>query len=96
VPGANLPVVVYIPGGSFIALNPPMQDELDGAQLAQQVNAIVVTVAYRTNIFGFAAIPGSPTNIGLLDQIEAMRFVSKYIYVRVIVVMRCRKNLTRA
>jgi para-nitrobenzyl esterase len=34
-----------------------------------------VTVTYRVGALGFAAIPGCPPNRGLLDQVEALRWV---------------------
>lgn len=42
-----LPVVVYIPGGSFKAINPPQEIELMGGQLAQNTDSIVISIVYR-------------------------------------------------
>jgi para-nitrobenzyl esterase len=55
----------------------------DGAALAELTDAVVVTTAYRVGPFGWAAHPdmalpengGVEGNFGLLDQIEALRWV---------------------
>ena len=79
--GANLPVVVFIHGGGFTsgAADVPVYD---GARLAKK-GLVVVTINYRLGVFGFLAHPEltaesphhSSGNYGLLDQIEALKWV---------------------
>ncbi|HYL69856.1 MAG TPA: carboxylesterase family protein, partial [Candidatus Dormibacteraeota bacterium] len=79
--GANRPVLVYLYGGGFIggSVAYPLYD---GTKLAAH-GVVVVSVSYRVGILGFLAHPmltaESPHhasgNYGLLDQIEALRWV---------------------
>ncbi len=77
--GHALPIVVWLHGGAF-RLGAGSLGLYNGAQLAAQ-QAIVVTINYRLGPFGFLAHPalrtaGEPgVNHGLLDQIEALRWV---------------------
>jgi para-nitrobenzyl esterase len=68
------PVMVWIPGGAFTTggAGIPMYD---GAQLAKRHGVVVVTVTYRVGALGFAAVPGSTPNRGLLDQVAALTWV---------------------
>lgn len=78
----NLPVVVFVHGGSNVVgySGDPMYD---GRTLAKRAQAVVVTVNYRLGAFGWfdpeQLATGDPEtdsgNFGLLDQIEALRFV---------------------
>ena len=75
-----LPVMVYIPGGGFLASQSPV--ELNGTALANE-GVIVVTTNYRLGPLGFlrytdnnAAIEG---NFGIQDQQQAMRWVKQNI-----------------
>ena len=79
------PVMVWIHGGSN--LNGGGGETLyDGAELARH-GVVVVTINYRLGLFGFMAHPGlvaespnhSAGNYGLLDQIEALRWVRQNI-----------------
>lgn len=79
------PVMVWIHGGSLIsgASSSPFYD---GAQLAKK-GVVLVSINYRLGVFGFLAHPGlsaeSPQhasgNYGLLDQIEALKWVKSNI-----------------
>jgi para-nitrobenzyl esterase len=81
----TLPVLVWIPGGGFVSAS-GSDLRTDGANMAAQ-GAVVVTLNYRAGLFGFLAHPGlsqeSPEgvsgNYGLLDQIEALRWVARNI-----------------
>ncbi|WP_370454511.1 SDR family NAD(P)-dependent oxidoreductase [Salinibacterium sp. dk5596] len=78
-PGESLPVMVFIHGGSYVigAADIPMHDP---AALVAEQRVIVVGVTYRLGLFGFLATPdGHPANLGLLDQIEAFRWVQRNI-----------------
>lgn len=77
----DLPVLVWIHGGSFVwgAGSDPLYD---GAALARR-GAVVVSINYRLGIFGYLAHPelsaespdGVSGNYGLLDQIAALAWV---------------------
>lgn len=81
----NAPVLVWIHGGSltFGYSGSPMYD---ASALAAR-GVIVVTINYRLGVMGFLAHPelsaesphGSSGNYGLLDQIEALRWVQRNI-----------------
>ncbi len=82
---ANLPVIVYIHGGSFREGSGSVA-VYGGSNLAGK-GAIVVTINYRLGPFGFLAHPEltaesehhSSGNYGLLDQIAALRWVNANI-----------------
>ncbi len=81
----KLPVLFYIHGGSLMT-GSSMYESYDGATMAEN-NVIMVTVAYRLGVFGYLALdelqkesPNNTTgNYGLLDQIEALRWVHENI-----------------
>lgn len=76
------PVMVWIHGGRFDA----NRGGQEAAVLARE-GAVVVTINYRLGVLGFLAHPaltkesphGSSGNYGLLDQIEALRWVQRNI-----------------
>ncbi|EDR04100.1 uncharacterized protein LACBIDRAFT_295121 [Laccaria bicolor S238N-H82] len=74
--GSNLPVLVYIHGGA----NWPFDHWIQ-----QSPNVVIVSVYYRLSSFGFLATPAfrdpahGDLNAGFLDQIEALRWVKRYI-----------------
>ena len=70
----NRPVMVWIHGGAFIVgggANPMY----DGSALALGGNVVIVTLNYRLGALGFLNTPGVTANIGMLDQIAALRWV---------------------
>ncbi|KAK8788056.1 hypothetical protein V5799_022165 [Amblyomma americanum] len=71
-----LPVLVYIYGG-FFGWGTSSAFIFNGIFLAARANVVVVTLNYRVNILGFmnASIPDAPGNMGLYDQVEALRWV---------------------
>lgn len=81
----DLPVLVWIHGGSFI-WGAGSEPHHDGAALARR-GAVVVSINYRLGVFGYLAHPGlsaeSPDgvsgNYGLLDQIAALAWVKRNI-----------------
>lgn len=78
-PGEALPVMVWIHGGSYVsgAGDLPIGDPR--ALVAEQ-RVIVVTVTYRLGLFGYLGQEtGRPANLGLLDQLEALRWVQRNI-----------------
>lgn len=82
----NLPVLVYIHGGSNVvgASFDPLY--LDG-NLANNANVIVVTVAYRLGLFGWFAHPALNTgdalrdsgDFALLDLIQSLKFIKNNV-----------------
>lgn len=73
----GLPVLVWIPGGGYMA-GDSSRPEFDGARLAAS-GVVVVSVNYRLGIEGFGQIEGVPANRGLLDQVAALHWVRKNI-----------------
>jgi para-nitrobenzyl esterase len=71
-------VMVWLHGGAFAsgtAAGPAYQ----GAALAARGDVIVVTLNYRVGALGFLHLGGARTNLGLQDQIAALRFVQREI-----------------
>ncbi|HEX8510939.1 MAG TPA: carboxylesterase family protein [Propionibacteriaceae bacterium] len=78
-PGEGLPVLVWFHGGSYTsgAGDMPITDP---AALVAEQRVVVVSVTYRLGIFGFLGDSrGRPANLGLLDQVEALRWVQRNI-----------------
>jgi len=79
------PVIVFIHGGAFTSGSGSVP-VYDGTAMAQK-GVVFVTINYRVGIFGFFSHPelskesASKTsgNYGLLDQIEALKWVQKNI-----------------
>ena len=69
-----LPVMVWIHGGGYII---GTASTYNGTRLARQGGVVVVTINYRLGVFGFLSTEDSamPGNYGLLDQIEALKWV---------------------
>ncbi len=82
---ADLPVVVFIPGGGFVEGSGEVP-VYNGAHLAS-TRLVVVTINYRLGALGFLAYPGltaesphhSSGNYGILDQIAALKWVKENI-----------------
>lgn len=80
------PVMVWIHGGGFINGSGSI-DLYHGAVLSGREEVVVVTLNYRLGALGFLSLPelaqedahGSTGNYGLLDQIEALRWVQRNI-----------------
>jgi para-nitrobenzyl esterase len=77
--GEKLPVMVWIHGGSYTTGSGDLAI-FDPARLVAENRVIAVSVTYRLGLFGFLATPaGRPGNLGLLDQLEAFRWVQRNI-----------------
>jgi para-nitrobenzyl esterase len=82
----KLPVMVWIYGGGFVA-GTTSESRQDASILASQQGVIVVSMNYRLGIFGFFVHPelakesgrNSAGNYGLLDQLEALKWVHENI-----------------
>jgi len=78
-PDEKLPVMVWIHGGSYTTGSGDLAI-FDPTRLVAENRVIVVSVTYRLGLFGFLATPaGRPGNLGLLDQLEAFRWVQRNI-----------------
>ncbi|WP_159041910.1 carboxylesterase family protein, partial [Streptomyces aureus] len=76
--GGRLPVLVWIHGGAY-TFGSSAQPDFDGTVLAR-AGLVVVTFNHRIGFEGFGHVPGGaasghPDNRGLLDQVEALRWV---------------------
>src|SRR5215469_10170018 len=67
------PVMVWIHGGAFANGNSAVR-MYDGYPFARD-GVVLVTINYRLGIDGFALLPGTPPNRGLLDQVAALEWV---------------------
>lgn len=74
---ARLPVMVWIHGGGFEA-GSPASPWYDGRAFNRD-GIVTVTISYRLGFDGFGWIPDAPHNRGLLDQLEALRWVQRNI-----------------
>ena len=73
-PGASgLPVMVWIHGGAFANGNSAIP-LYDGHAFARD-GIVLVSMNYRLGVDGFALLPGTPANRGLLDQVAALEWV---------------------
>ncbi|MBR1691991.1 MAG: carboxylesterase family protein [Lachnospiraceae bacterium] len=81
----DVPVLVYIHGGSLMT-GQTYYSEYNGETLAQK-GIIVVNLAYRLGVFGYLATEelaaespnGTTGNYGLLDQIQALKWIHENI-----------------
>lgn len=76
--GQKLPVMAYLHGGAYVSGGA----DLDCYQPTGLVErgVVGVNISYRLGVFGFQPIPDiAPANLGLLDQVEALRWIKKNI-----------------
>jgi para-nitrobenzyl esterase len=80
--GARRPVLVWIHGGAFV-MGAGSAILYQGAGLARRGDVVVVTINYRLGALGFLALgdvaPGFDANLGLRDQLAALRWVRENI-----------------
>jgi para-nitrobenzyl esterase len=84
-PAGKAPVIVWIHGGSLVA-GSSKERLYDGSALAAE-GVVVVSINYRLGVLGWLAHPdlsaespaGISGNYGLMDQIEALRWVQRNI-----------------
>uniref|UniRef100_UPI0037E90D69 cocaine esterase n=1 Tax=Semicossyphus pulcher TaxID=241346 RepID=UPI0037E90D69 len=76
---AKLPVMVWIHGGGFVMGSASMSD---GSALAAYEDVVVVLIQYRLGILGFLSTGDEHLsgNFGLLDQVEALRWIQQHIH----------------
>ncbi|KAF5349354.1 hypothetical protein D9758_011781 [Tetrapyrgos nigripes] len=78
---ARKPVVIWIYGGGLV-FGTASIPEYDGMSLAKNQDIVVVSINYRTNVFGFPSSPDLPlkgNNLGFMDQELAMTWVQQNI-----------------
>ncbi|XP_058064681.1 esterase B1-like [Anopheles bellator] len=73
------PVLLWIHGGSFVVGS--SETDIFGPEFLVDQGIIVVTFNYRLAALGFLSMPdlGINANLGLLDQLEALRWVARNI-----------------
>ncbi|KAA2224977.1 carboxylesterase family protein [Chryseobacterium sediminis] len=75
----KLPVIVWIHGGSH-EIGCGDLATADPSEWVKEQHVIVVTVSYRLGLFGFlGGDEARPANLGLLDMIEALKWIKNYI-----------------
>ncbi|KAM9377871.1 cocaine esterase-like [Pholidichthys leucotaenia] len=76
---AKLPVMVWIHGGGFYMGS---ASTYDGSAVAAYQDVVVVLIQYRLGFLGFASTGDENIsgNFGMLDQIEALRWVQQHIH----------------
>ena len=80
--GKPRPVLFWIHGGAFMAGS---VNTYNGAELAERGDMLVVGVNYRVGVLGFTnfrdalGMPSIPTNLGIRDQIAALKWVHENI-----------------
>jgi para-nitrobenzyl esterase len=74
---AGLPVLVWIHGGSFMNGSGSV-GEYDGSAFARD-GVVCVTINYRLSAEGFLYLDDGVANLGLLDQVAALRWVQDNI-----------------
>jgi carboxylesterase type B len=72
-PGGELPVLVWIHGGSFMNGSGSV-GAYDGTAFARH-GVVCVTINYRLAAEGFLFLDDAAANLGLLDQLAALRWV---------------------
>ena len=77
-PGEQLPVIVWVHGGSYVtgAGDLPLYDP---AVLVSEQRVVFVAVTYRLGLLGFLGIEGGSANLGLLDLLLALRWVQRNV-----------------
>ncbi|XP_069359201.1 juvenile hormone esterase-like [Maniola hyperantus] len=75
-----LPVMFFIHGGGFVYSNGIVKEELGPDYLIEN-GVVVVTINYRLGVFGFLqlGIPEAAGNMGLKDQVQALKWVQNNI-----------------
>lgn len=75
----RLPVLVWIHGGAYMT-GCGEESAYDASALAEQGDIVVVTLSYRLGVWGYLYNPqGEPQNLGLKDQLTALRWVHENI-----------------
>lgn len=73
----RLPVMVWFHGGAYVS-GSGESPKYDATALVREGDVVVVSVSYRLGVFGYVT-PGGEDNLGLRDQILALRWVQDNI-----------------
>ncbi|KAJ2982922.1 hypothetical protein NQ176_g1056 [Zarea fungicola] len=74
-----LPVMAFLHGGAYLTGSGDL-DAYSGSAISS-LGVVVVNINYRLGIFGYQPIEGvAPANLGLLDQIEALKWIQGNIH----------------
>jgi para-nitrobenzyl esterase len=79
------PVMVWLHGGGYSAGSGQELPSYDGAQLCKKGDVVIVTLNHRLNVLGFLDLSAfgekyaKSGNVGLLDIVEALKWVQKNI-----------------
>ena len=76
--GETLPVIVWVHGGSYVSGAGDLAI-YDPAVWVVEQRVVFVAVTYRLGLFGFLGSGRTPPNLGLLDLLEALRWVQRNI-----------------
>ena len=71
------PVLFWIHGGGMLTGSGAASSR--GQKLTARGNVVLVSINYRLGILGFLCVPGKTANIGLLDQVEALKWINRNI-----------------
>ncbi|WP_345221219.1 carboxylesterase family protein [Hymenobacter koreensis] len=74
----NLPVIVWVHGGSYVSGAGDLAF-YDPTTFVTEQRVVVVAVTYRLGLFGFLGRSDTPPNLGLLDLMGALRWVQRNI-----------------
>jgi len=79
--GRPRPVLVWVHGGAYTSGSGALYS---GGGLAEEGDVVVVTINYRLGVFGFVDLGSAvtsdvPSNLGLRDQVAALRWVQDNI-----------------
>lgn len=72
------PVMFWIHGGGYLT-GAGSRSRFNGSRLSVYGDVVVVTFNYRLGAFGFLDLPGVSPNIGIQDQIAALKWVQENI-----------------
>lgn len=77
-PNKKLPVMFFIHGGGYF--DSSSSETFYGPDFLIEENVILVTINYRLGPLGFLSIDGLPKNVGLHDQLLALKWVNENIH----------------
>lgn len=74
----DLPTMIWIHGGAYMN-GAGDAKSYDPTEFVRQERVVVVNVTYRLGLLGYLGTDNGPANLGLLDQIEALKWVNRNI-----------------
>lgn len=77
--GRPRPVLVWLHGGAYV-IGSASTSWYDTSRLVAEGDVVTVSVGYRLGVLGWLAAPGvSDGNLGLLDQLAALRWIRDHV-----------------